>query len=106
MEKRAESLQANNYSVLGMRVFRRTDTDVVTFSKEEGGVYSCAFWQMESTKNVDHFRGFRNKMGPFSKGLHSEFFEEIKVVKEAKKMLLANLSIIDKKVLILVLFKN
>lgn len=79
MEKRAEALQANNYSVLEMRVFRRTDTDVVTFSKVGGagaGGYSCAFWQMETTKNVDYSRKLRNKTGPFSKGPHSEFLRE------------------------------
>lgn len=53
---------------------------------------------------MDHFREFRNKMGPFSKVSILIFL--IKVGKEAKEMSLANLSIIDKKVLLLVLFKN
>lgn len=41
MEKRAEALQANNYSMLGMRVFRRTDMDVETFCKEEESLLLC-----------------------------------------------------------------
>lgn len=73
MEKKkiAEPLQANNYSVLGMRVFRRTDTEVATFSKVGvGGLYSPAFWQMETTKNVNHSKNLETigtifKKSPF-----------------------------------------
>lgn len=74
-KKKAEPLKANNYSVLEISVFR-TDTEVATFSKvETGGLYSPAFWQMETTKSVNHSKNLET-IGTIFKGPHSEFSRE------------------------------
>lgn len=62
-KKRAEPVQANNYSVLGMRVFRRTDTEVATFSKvgEVREFTPGPFWQMETTKKMNHSKNLETR---------------------------------------------
>jgi hypothetical protein len=74
MKERTEPPQTDNYSVLGMRVFRRTRHSCRNiFQEREVGVCSCAIWQMETTKNVDHSKDFRNRMGKFSNVLILRF---------------------------------